>query len=354
MKAFTHLCSRVNISLMLDTITLYIKNEDVEEDIQRFASIQLIYRFLGGPHLGFIGSIDRSDPTHETYHRDDFDRDTSHYHLKFNAPIDEKKFTDIAIKFFDAGIITIEEQTRLINAYRTANNLDSSSASLAITPRNESLHGAVSANTIRGDASAAGGAGDAGAVAGTGLDTKTTITFGITQGDIIKPATIVPLVPVESVSGSKTIIYSPEELSFIEHLKQLKTKTKDLEQRALINPDKYTPAAAAARTLCTTLENELHHYCANRTQGAYAVFKTNCHVAIDSASDELHRHRGMKQVLGNLLLAIALVGVFYLGACLINKACTGKFLFFKTAAGTKLDNVAEKLDAIPAPLAVGA
>lgn len=74
-----------------------------------------------------------------------------------------------------------------------------------------------------------------------------------------------------------------------------------------------------------------------------ATFQLACTKAIEKARPELETHRGWKEVLGNLALAVLGVGIVYAIAGLINKAATGNFLFFKTDSEAKLDKLEEAL-----------
>lgn len=55
------------------------------------------------------------------------------------------------------------------------------------------------------------------------------------------------------------------------------------------------------------------------------------HDSLQEERPELDKHRGYKQILGNLLILICTLGT----GQLINKACTGNFLFFKTTDSSK-------------------
>ncbi|RDH40119.1 MAG: hypothetical protein CFE62_005360 [Candidatus Aquirickettsiella gammari] len=62
---------------------------------------------------------------------------------------------------------------------------------------------------------------------------------------------------------------------------------------------------------------------------------------INEERPELDKHRGYKQILGNLLILICTLGTVQL----INKACTGNFLFFKKTDSSKLiDNVSNMIE----------
>lgn len=72
----------------------------------------------------------------------------------------------------------------------------------------------------------------------------------------------------------------------------------------------------------------------------YIKFKDQAKKAIDHAHTELDNHRGWKQVLGNIGLAILGFGVFYLAAVLINR----NVFFNTTDSSKKLNNLETLLD----------
>lgn len=76
------------------------------------------------------------------------------------------------------------------------------------------------------------------------------------------------------------------------------------------------------------------------------TFKNKCTEAIEVARPKLEKHRGWKQVLGNLALAVVGVGVLYVIAVLINKAVTGNFLFFKTDSANKIDQLEQSISSV--------
>ncbi len=67
-----------------------------------------------------------------------------------------------------------------------------------------------------------------------------------------------------------------------------------------------------------------------------------------TARPELEKHRGWKQLLGTLGLAIAGLGIGYVIAGLINVAVTGHFLLFrpKTDSLQKLELLQKSLDQV--------
>lgn len=76
------------------------------------------------------------------------------------------------------------------------------------------------------------------------------------------------------------------------------------------------------------------------------TFQKRCTDAITSARPILEKHRGWKQILGNLALAVMGIGVLYLAAGLINKALTENFLFFKTDSANKIDQLEQSVKSI--------
>lgn len=72
----------------------------------------------------------------------------------------------------------------------------------------------------------------------------------------------------------------------------------------------------------------------------YENYKSSALVVINNSRSELEKHRGCKQLLGNLILLILTVGT----AFIINKAVNGHFLFFqKTDSAKQLDGMSQAL-----------
>jgi hypothetical protein len=110
-------------------------------------------------------------------------------------------------------------------------------------------------------------------------------------------------------------------------------KMKELELRT----NGYRVAADHAKNLYDLITDKHQAFLAEAIDTQ--TFKTHCLAAIEAARPELERHRGWKQLLGNLALAVLGVGVLYVMAGLINQAVTGKFLFFKTDSAHKIDQL---------------
>lgn len=144
----------------------------------------------------------------------------------------------------------------------------------------------------------------------------------------------------DSNEGTYTVLYSkgemvlairPEELAVINiFLQKIQAKEQVLRKNG------HTGAADCAQVLYETVETQLKELTEKKD---ISNFKQNCTQAIEIARPELEKHRGWKQVLGNLALAVVGVGVLYVIAGLINKAVTGNFLFFKTDSSNKIDKL---------------
>lgn len=128
---------------------------------------------------------------------------------------------------------------------------------------------------------------------------------------------------------------------FLAQLKEIKKKEKDLRDRG------YTKAADKAKILYETVLKA--HTALIEKKIDIPIFKERCTKAIDKARSELETHRGWKQVLGNLALAVIGLGVLYLIAGLIHKATTGKFLFFKTDSADKVDQLEKAINSFNKP-----
>lgn len=155
-----------------------------------------------------------------------------------------------------------------------------------------------------------------------------------------QPATVVESVDTK-VDSQNDLIRTPPALKeqFLIQLKSISRKADFLEQ------DGHKQAANCAHRLYETIHAHYDHWINKEITNQ--TFQTQCSQAIDTARPELEKHRGWKQLLGNLMLAIVGLGVFYVAAGLINKAVTGHFLFFKTDSQQKIDQLEHTLQSIP-------
>ncbi|WP_133127603.1 hypothetical protein [Legionella nagasakiensis] len=289
MRAFTHLCEKVNISLFNDTITLYPKKTGgksrqlaslfglpvfVEIDcyyaeVTNFTAeqFQIITYTHGATELGIRRFIHREDADHDQYHQDAFDRDETHMHAQFRAPIDEAKFRQVLTVFVDRNILSTEEKAHCLEAYRQAN-----------------------------------------------------------------------------------VVADPAEQKFMDQLLILHTKASELEHKAERDRATYELAAHNARALHTDLSNAMAAYRQNKNAATYQIFKRTCDAAIKVARPELEKHRDYNYILANIGFAVLGMGMGYLAAGLINLAVNGRFLFFsETNSISKVNELEKHLDAIPVP-----
>ena len=124
--------------------------------------------------------------------------------------------------------------------------------------------------------------------------------------------------------------------TFVNSLTAIQTKATELLER------KNVIAANAAQELYDTLTLASDAYFNNPNADTYQEFKTAAQVAIDEAAKTLDEHRGWKQILGNIMLAIIGLGVFYLVAVAIN----GGLFFNKTDSRKKLDTLQQAVEQI--------
>ncbi|MDP3268619.1 MAG: type IV secretion protein Dot [Legionella sp.] len=143
---------------------------------------------------------------------------------------------------------------------------------------------------------------------------------------------------IHPTSGSS----SKSQQYFLSQLKEIWTKREDL-----ILKD-HSRAASSAKQLYTTI-NKLYE---NLSSGAIniQIFKEQSTQSINKHRPELEKHRGWKQLLGNLALAVAGMGVLYCVAGLINKAATGRFLFFKTDSAKKIEQLERSIKSMTQPI----
>lgn len=105
----------------------------------------------------------------------------------------------------------------------------------------------------------------------------------------------------------------------------------------LLRQDGHIKAAKTVNTLHHRLKEQAELYFSKQIN--FDVLQTRTHELVAEARPELEKHRGWKQILGNLALAILGLGVVYGIAILINKHVTGHYLFFKTDSAQKLDEL---------------
>jgi hypothetical protein len=147
-------------------------------------------------------------------------------------------------------------------------------------------------------------------------------------------------------------IKSVAEINFNQQLRLIDAKKKEFDIRKLsadqdgdvCKSEKLGLASLAAKNLLESLKTVANAYFEDTTQAKYRVFQETCKVHIKAARVELEQHRGLKQILGNLALAVIGAGVLYLIAGVIHKAITGNFLFFQTDSAEKINLVEASID----------
>ena len=127
-------------------------------------------------------------------------------------------------------------------------------------------------------------------------------------------------------------------------LKELERKVTYFSKKGHVNAKN---VASSLHTLLKTKSETYFKLSKDDAVKAYPDFKTACIKAINAARPELEKHRGMKAFLGNLVLAVLGLGLFYIIAASINYARTnGKHFFFQfeTDTAKKLDNMEMIID----------
>ena len=137
-------------------------------------------------------------------------------------------------------------------------------------------------------------------------------------------------------SFKQAMSFPSRKHTFVNSLTAIQTKATELLER------KNVIAANAAQELYDTLTLASDAYFNNPNADTYQEFKTAAQVAIDEAAKTLDEHRGWKQILGNIMLAIIGLGVFYLVAVAIN----GGLFFNKTDSRKKLDTLQQAVEQI--------
>jgi hypothetical protein len=136
--------------------------------------------------------------------------------------------------------------------------------------------------------------------------------------------------------GEKDRFLSHE--TFYHQLRIMEEKAEKLIEKAKKDPLKYGEASTTADVLCRCLTNLYDIYKRNPTAEGYKRFQEQARSQLNDAKRVLEHHRGCKQVLANIAIAIALMGVGYLVVGLYNRHKNGHFMFFKpkTDSGDKL------------------
>ncbi|KTD06913.1 hypothetical protein [Legionella jamestowniensis] len=151
---------------------------------------------------------------------------------------------------------------------------------------------------------------------------------------------------------------NPQDLSntklqkFYQQLEQLRGKAEELRGKAEERKQKRRPflnykrAANDAEALYNELYKAFNEFVKSPGAKEFERFNQQSLAAIEKHQPTLERHRNeygqLKQIIGNIVLAIAGIGIFYGVALMINRTINGRYFFFapQTAQNvSKLENM---------------
>ena len=150
----------------------------------------------------------------------------------------------------------------------------------------------------------------------------------------------------------KGVTFSPHVQVFndedegCDYFNELKVKLQMVEGKALdLEARRFYTERDVARALIIRMNKEIQVFSDLMAKDGAAdvdLFKRNCLAHINEARPVLAKHRGWLQLMGNIALFIAGLGIGFLIAGLIHKTQTNKFLFFDTDSEQKLDELARE------------
>ena len=124
---------------------------------------------------------------------------------------------------------------------------------------------------------------------------------------------------------------------FQAQLDVLAIKMLQLQQRQQMQ------AYVAAETLYNGLKKSADiYFLGEQNKENYLTFKGECYGYIKASRQELEKHRGWKNIINNLCLAIIGVGVIYLGV----SVAIGHFPFFATNSAQAVDKLIEHINSL--------
>ena len=140
-KAFTYFCENVNLSLFDDTLTFYEKprvlsynlvTDKILDITLKYESIQLNDFFDNhDKELGLYCYVQREHNDHDRYHQDIYDKNNPHRHVKFNQTIDVQKLDQILKILVKYNVISSNEQTNIMQAFKEAPAYQKTEASVS-------------------------------------------------------------------------------------------------------------------------------------------------------------------------------------------------------------------------------
>lgn len=140
-----------------------------------------------------------------------------------------------------------------------------------------------------------------------------------------------------------TVLHSSSNQISNQEIVRFKLLLDKINKKAIELEGKHPKAFDKAQAFYTTMTTALE---ALSKDGNFDVFQERYVDADQAARPELEKHRGLKQILGNLGLAVLGLGVFYAAATLVNYAANGRFLFFTTDSVDKMDKLKEQIESL--------
>ena len=127
---------------------------------------------------------------------------------------------------------------------------------------------------------------------------------------------------------------------FQAQLEILRRKANELEAHSL-KDTRYINPAIQATQLVEALDNAIDTY---QNDHDKINFYSTCFEAINTSRAVLEEHRGWKEILYNIALAIVGCGLFYAAATLVNRGLNGHYFFrCSTDSSKKLDDLENSL-----------
>ncbi|CEK10421.1 hypothetical protein [Legionella hackeliae] len=147
-----------------------------------------------------------------------------------------------------------------------------------------------------------------------------------------------------------TLLDNEELRAFYSQLKQLETKAKELNDKRKQSLD-YSLAADAARDLHSSLHRAFTTFIvSDDRKEAYESFSKDSLEAIKKHRSPLEKHRKegglFMQILGNVVLGILGLGIFYGAALVVNEAFTGRYAFFAPKTAQEVSKIEKMLPEI--------
>lgn len=128
-------------------------------------------------------------------------------------------------------------------------------------------------------------------------------------------------------------------------LDELQSKCEEFEERERREKIDLESAKGEAEALHEKLSTYMKNFeKSRRLQGDYQHFRSQVMIAVKNSREILEQHRGWRQILTNIALAVAGLGVFYIAGCVIHYKLTGSFFYNPPTDSSRiLDDVEHSL-----------